>query len=138
MVPEQILVLPDIVPGWTGAVPLIIITFIVLAMDESQTFLAITEITPPVAPAIAVIELPVEVPVQPLGNFHVYQVAPEIGVMLYVFDEPEQTFKFPIIVSGREGTMPLQTILFCFLKRITDVNGLRTMFPETGMPLASM
>ena len=41
-----------------------------------QALFATMEILPPIAPKVAVIELVVEVPLQPLGNVQVYEVAP--------------------------------------------------------------
>jgi hypothetical protein len=38
--------------------------------------LAVTDIVPPLAPGVALIELVVELPVQPDGKVQVYEVAP--------------------------------------------------------------
>ena len=59
---------PVIVPGWVGAA--LIVTASVLAMLDPQPF-AITEIVPPVLPAVVAIEVLVEVPDQPLGKVQV-------------------------------------------------------------------
>jgi len=57
------------VPGWAGAV--VTETLRVLAVLVPHAFDAVTEIVPPVAPAVALIELEVELPVQPDGKVHV-------------------------------------------------------------------
>lgn len=46
-------------------------TFTKLAVLEPHKLFAVTEIVPPVAPGVAVIEVEVELPVQPDGNVHV-------------------------------------------------------------------
>ena len=43
----------------------------VLAVPEPQVLFAVTETFPPVAPAVSVIEVDVEVPVHPEGRVHV-------------------------------------------------------------------
>ena len=43
---------------------------------------AVTEIVPPVAPAVAAIDVEVELPPHPDGNDHVYEVAPGTAVIL--------------------------------------------------------
>ena len=67
--PEQIVVVPLIAPGVAG------VAFTTIACDEAdevpQALLAVTVMFPEVVLAIAVIELVVDVPVQPLGNVHV-------------------------------------------------------------------
>jgi len=40
-------------------------------------FVAVTEIVPPSVPAVAFIELVVELPLQPDGKVQVYEVAPD-------------------------------------------------------------
>lgn len=45
-------------------------------MEVPHEFTATTDITPPVLPIVAVIVLVVELPVEPEGNVHVYEVAP--------------------------------------------------------------
>jgi hypothetical protein len=54
----------------------------VLAVPEPQALFAMTEILPPVAPTVTVIETEVEVPVHPEGRAHVYEVAPVTAEML--------------------------------------------------------
>lgn len=66
------------VPGCAGTV--LVVTASVRGVDEPQVLLAVTEIVPPFAPVVAVIELIVDVPVQPLGNVQVYEVAPGTAV----------------------------------------------------------
>ena len=51
-------------------------------MDEPQELFAVTEIVPPLDPTVAVIEVLVDDPLQPDGNAHVYDVAPDTAPML--------------------------------------------------------
>ena len=66
--PEQIVVVPFIAPGEAGELSTVI------ACDEADDvphpLLAVTVTLPAVEFAIAVIELVVDVPVQPVGNVH--------------------------------------------------------------------
>ena len=41
-----------------------------------------TEIVPPLAPGVVVIDVELELPLHPDGNDHVYDVAPETAEML--------------------------------------------------------
>lgn len=77
-VPEQTVALPVIVPGVAGTG----FTFIanVCAREEPQELFAVTVMFPLVEPAVALMELVTDVPVQPDGNVHVYDVAPLTGV----------------------------------------------------------
>ena len=47
------------------------VTVKIFAVDEPHTLFAVTEMLPPAAPAGVVIEVVVDVPVQPPGNVHV-------------------------------------------------------------------
>jgi hypothetical protein len=76
-VPEQIVVLPEIVPGCAGRG--LTVTDKVCIKEEPQALSADTVIFPLVFPAIALIVFVVEVPVHPEGNVHVYDVAPLTG-----------------------------------------------------------
>ncbi len=60
---------PVIVPGWPGKE--LIVTDRVRAILDPQVLLAVTEIVPPLLPGVVVIELVVEVPVQPEGSVQV-------------------------------------------------------------------
>ncbi len=51
---------PAILPGWAGAFA--VVTVNVRAVDAPQVLFAVTEIVPPVAPVVALIEAVVEVP----------------------------------------------------------------------------
>ena len=64
--PPQTEALPVIAPGVAGAEETV--TAIVCAVLVPQPLLAVTEMFPPEAPAVAEIEFDVEVPVQPDGN----------------------------------------------------------------------
>jgi hypothetical protein len=99
--PEHILALPLITPGTAGGVFTVINS--VFGNDDPQTLFAVTEIFPFVVSAVVLIVFVVEVPVQPLGNVQVYEVAPFITAILYVFELPEQIVAFPLIVAGLAG-----------------------------------
>ena len=49
-----------------------------------HVLVAVTEIVPPVAPAVVIIDVEVELPVHPDGNVQLYVVAPVTAVILYV------------------------------------------------------
>ena len=66
--PWQTDVVPVILPGWEGIV--VTVTLNVWAALVPQEFEAVTEIAPPVAPAVALIDLDVELPLYPGGNVH--------------------------------------------------------------------
>ena len=65
----HMLVLPLIVPGVAGAV--LIVTASVAADELPHVLLAVTETVPPLEPAVVLMLLVVEVPVQPPGSDHV-------------------------------------------------------------------
>ena len=70
MLPEHIVVLPLIVPGVRGALA-DTVTDNICAEEKPQELFAVTEISPPVAPAVAFIDVVVDVPVQPDGSTQV-------------------------------------------------------------------
>jgi hypothetical protein len=67
--PWQTDALPEMVPGCAGTV--VVVTARVLAVLVPQPFEAVTEMSPPFGPTVAVMELVVEVPVHPAGRVHV-------------------------------------------------------------------
>ena len=67
--PWQTDVAPDIVPGWEGSA--VDDTVKVRAVLAPHELLAVTEIIPPDAPGVAVIDVEVELPLQPDGNVQV-------------------------------------------------------------------
>ena len=68
-VPEHIVADPVMAPGWAGV--LFTVTDIICAKDEQEPLFAVTETFPLVVLAVALIELVVDVPVQPAGNVQV-------------------------------------------------------------------
>ena len=70
MLPPQIVVLPEIIPGVEGTVLMTVIDK-VCGDDDPQELLAVTESVPPVVPAERVIVLVDEVPDQPEGRLQV-------------------------------------------------------------------
>ena len=71
---------PVIAPGWAGVVQ--VETLNVLGAEEPHELFAVTEIVPPLAPAVAVIEVLVEEPLHPDGNVQAYDVAPDTAPIL--------------------------------------------------------
>ena len=57
-------------------------TLNVLGAEEPQELFAVTDIVPPLAPAVVVIDVLVEDPLHPDGNVQVYDVAPVIADIL--------------------------------------------------------
>jgi hypothetical protein len=102
--PEQIVALPEILPGIAGVV--LTVTAKVCGVDDPHAPLAITDIFPLELPAVVLMLVVVDVPLQPPGNVHVYDVAPATGAIEYVCALPEQTVVFPVIVPGCE-TVPV-------------------------------
>ena len=73
--------LPVIVPGVAG-VAVETETDRVLAVPEPQALLATTDTLPVHEPVVAVMEVVVDVPAQPVGSVHVYDEAPVTAAML--------------------------------------------------------
>ena len=73
------MVVPFIIPGCAGMVFTVMDK---LCREETpQEFCALTVIFPLAEPAVALIELDMEVPVHPEGNVQLYAVAPLTGVI---------------------------------------------------------
>jgi hypothetical protein len=51
-------------------------------VEVPQELFAVTDIVPPLAPAVAVIEVVVDDPLHPEGNVQVYDVAPDTASIL--------------------------------------------------------
>ena len=60
---------PVIEPGWAGSA--VTVTLNVRGVLVPHELLAVTEIVPPVAPAVASIDVEVELPLHPDGSDHV-------------------------------------------------------------------
>ncbi len=71
---------PPIDPGCAGVVDTV--TLCVLARLVPHVLPAVTEMVPPVEPAVALIDTVVELPLHPEGKVQVYVVAPGTGDML--------------------------------------------------------
>ena len=84
--PVVTFVSPEIAPGWEGIA--VTDTLNVLDVEVPQELFAVTDIVPPLAPAVAVIEVVVDDPLHPEGNVQVYDVAPDTASMLQVCDDP--------------------------------------------------
>lgn len=80
MLPGQTKTPPLIGAGWAGG--LLTITEKYWGAEEPHPLLAVTVISPPLIPAVALIKLVDDVPDQPEGRVQVYEVAPEIGLTL--------------------------------------------------------
>ena len=79
------------------------------ADEVPHVFTAVTEMLPLVALAVVLIEFVVEVPVHPVGNVQLKEVAPLTGVTLYVLVDPEQIVVVPLIVPGVAGMVITDT-----------------------------
>ena len=83
---------------------------------------------PPTVPVVAVIELVIELPVQPVGNVHVYPVAPVTAITEYAWLVFAQAVLTPDITPGCDGAVPdvtdrvlavlLPQVLFAITDRI--------------------
>jgi len=100
--PLQMLALPVIAPGVAGAV--LIVTTSVAGLEFPQVLLAVTETVPPPEPGTVLIVLVVDVPVQPPGSDHVYEVAPPTAVTEKVSNPPLHMLALPVIAPGVAGT----------------------------------
>jgi len=89
------------VPGVVGMVFTVIAKF--CAAEDPQALVAITEIVPLVASAVAEIELVVDVPLQPPGKVQEYELADGSLITEYVLLLPEQMVDEPEIEPGVEG-----------------------------------
>jgi len=67
--PWQTDVSPVMVPGWGGNA--VTETLSVRAVLVPHAFVAVTEIVPPAEPAVAFMDVEVELPLQPDGKVHV-------------------------------------------------------------------
>jgi hypothetical protein len=94
-------VVPVIALGVAGAEPGV--TAKVAAVDVPHVLVAVTLTLPAVALGVAEILVVVEVPVQPPGKVHVYEVAPATAAILYVVATPEHGVVEPVIVPGVAG-----------------------------------
>jgi hypothetical protein len=101
----------DIVPGVAGVDE--IVTASVCAELFPQVPLAVTEILPPVDPAVADILLVVELPDHELGKVQVYEPASATGETEYVFVEVLQTLFSPVMADGIAGTAITCTANVC-------------------------
>jgi len=130
VVPGHTAVFPEIAPGCAGNIAEV--TVIVCAVLLPQVLLAFTEIMPPVDPAVAIIELVVDVPVHPAGKVHVYDVIPETVGTEYVWVVPAQAVVLPVIPEGCAGAVDvmvsaavvsalLPQLLFALTERVPPV-----------------
>ena len=60
---------PEMVPGWSGII--VTVTLLLRGGLEPQALSAVTVIFPPLVPAVALIEVVDELPVQPEGKVQV-------------------------------------------------------------------
>jgi hypothetical protein len=76
----QTVLLPVIAPGITGID--VTVTFKLRTCPVPHEFLEATDIVPPLAPVVTDIDSEVEMPLQPDGSVHIYEVAPGTGDIL--------------------------------------------------------
>lgn len=120
---EQIVVVPEIVPGVDGIVFTIIAK--VSGVDEPHALFAVTVIFPLVADAVVLMEFVVDVPDHPPGNVQVYEVAEGSLVTEYVLLDPEQIVVVPEIVPGVEG------MVFTVIANVCGVDDPQALFAVT-------
>ncbi len=108
-VPLQTTEEPVIEPGVAGTVPKV--TFNVCAVELPQVLLAVTE-TRPLVVVMAIMLIVFELPVQPLGNVQVYDVAPFTDAIEKVSAPPLHTLAEPAILPGVAGAPPNVTLMF--------------------------
>jgi hypothetical protein len=99
--PEQITVLPVILPGIAGRG--LTETFIVCTAELPHALFAITEMVPPAAPGVTKILLLVLLPLQPPGRLHVYEMADKLFATTYVLLLPSHMVVLPEMFPGVEG-----------------------------------
>ena len=100
--------------------------------------MAITITFPLVEPAVAVIELVVEVPVQPEGNVHVYDVAPLTGVTEYVFTAAWHVVVLPVIVPGVTGIELTETANVWATEEPQELLAVTVIFPPIELEVVIM
>jgi len=110
----------------------------VWADETPQVLPAVTVILPPVAPAIAEIELEVEVPDHPEGSVHVYDVAPLTGVIEYMFDVPWHIVALPEMVPGVAGTEFTVTAKVCAGEEPHVLFAVTVIFPLVEFAVAAI
>ena len=91
-----------------------VLTVTVCAVELPHELFAVTEMVPPVEPAVVIIVAVVDVPVQPLGKVQVYDVAPFTGFTENVlFELDAHTLTGPNIDPGIVGAFPRVTACVC-------------------------
>ena len=100
--PEQIVLVPEIVPGVDGTAELTII--IKFELEVPQAFATLTVTMPLVELEVVVKLFVVEAPDQLLGLTHIYEVTATFGTE-YVLVLPTQTFDGPDIAPGEAGLL---------------------------------
>ena len=68
------------VPGWAGN--WVTVTLLLCVGPDPHELLAFTVIVPPLAPAVLLMDVEVELPLHPEGSVHVYEVAPDTAEIL--------------------------------------------------------
>ena len=106
--PEDLLVMA---PGVAGTVLTTIVN--ICAAELPQLLLAFTVTLPPLVPAVVWMTFVVDVPVQPFGSVHVYEVAPLTGAMEKVSKAPLHKVAVPLIAPGVAGGVVTVTVNVC-------------------------
>jgi hypothetical protein len=99
--PLQTAARPVIAAGVAGTG--IILTTNVCGEELPQALLAVTDTVPPLEPAVVMILVEVEEPVQPFGRDHVYDIAPLTAAIENVSRPPLHTLARPLIAPGVAG-----------------------------------
>jgi hypothetical protein len=107
-------------------------------VEFPQELFAVTVIFPLVELTVTEILLVVDVPVQPPGNVHVYDVAPATAVTEYVFVVPEQIVVVPEIVPGVVGIVFTVIAKVCAVEFPQVLLAVTVIFPDVALAVAEI
>jgi hypothetical protein len=116
----------------------VILTVNVCGEELPQLLLAVTETVPPAEPAVAMMLVVADVPVQPLGNDHVYDMAPVTAAIENVSRPPLQIAARPVIVPGVAGEDAMLTANVCVAELPHALFAVTETVPAVELAVAMM